>query len=205
MEELGKGKEVMNLHRTFLSLSNLLPSPLRPNTTHQQQAPAAFQWLPQHALVRTLSLHQARGKSRPLPAPLRPTRPAAAVLLPGRRQMALLLAASTALTAAPRPSAAAAAQDIPLFGLRKKLRKAEEEAEEIVKEGFEVAEKGIEAAEKGIEKAERGIETAEREIEAAVSFGGLAQAGAVAAAEVVGVLVATSVVNGILGPEGQRS
>lgn len=74
-----------------------------------------------------------------------------------------------------------------------------------MKEGFEVAEKGIEAAERGIEEAERGIETAEREIEAAVRFGGLAQAGAVAAAEVVGVLVATSVVNGILGPEGQRS
>ncbi|KAI3412325.1 Thioredoxin domain-containing protein [Psidium guajava] len=165
------------------------------------------------ALVQTLSLHQARdeqhsphGKSCPLPTPLRATRP---VGLPGRRQLAFLLTASTTLTVAPRPSAA---QDIPLFGLRKKLRKVEEEAEEIVREGFEAAEKGIEAAEKGIvaaEKgvvaAEKGVETAEREIEAAVSFGGLAQAGAVAAAEVVGVLVATSVVNGILGPERQRS
>ncbi|XP_048134583.1 uncharacterized protein LOC115740174 [Rhodamnia argentea] len=160
------------------------------------------------ALVRPLSLHQARdeqhsphGKSCPLPTPLlRATRP---VGLPGRRQMAFLLTASTALTAArPRPSAA---QDIPLFGLRKKLRKAEEEAEEIVREGFKAAEKGIETAEKGIVAAEKGVETAEREIESAVSFGGLAQAGVVAAAEVVGVLVATSVVNGILGPEGQRS
>ncbi|KAF8015497.1 hypothetical protein BT93_H1114 [Corymbia citriodora subsp. variegata] len=159
------------------------------------------------ALVQALSPHQARserhsphgnGKSRPLPAPPQ----AAATRLPGRRQMAFLLTASTALAAAPRPSAA---QDIPLFGLRKKLKKAEEEAEEIVKEGFETAEKGIVAAEKGIVAAEKGIETAEREIEAEVSFGGLAQAGAVAAAEVVGVLVATSVVNGILGPEGQRS
>lgn len=116
--------------------------------------------------------------------------------------MAFLLTASTLLAAAPRPSSA---EDIPLFGLRKKLRKVEEGAEEIVREGFEAAEEGIVAAEKGIEKAERGIETAEREIEDAVSFGGLAQAGAVATAEVVGVLVATSVVNGILGPEGQRS
>ena len=82
----------------------------------------------------------------------------------------------------------------------------------IVKEGFEAAEKGIEAAEKGIvsvEKgivtAEKGIQTAEREIESEVSFGGLAQAGAVAAAEVVAILVATSIVNGILGPEAQKS
>ncbi|KAE9445287.1 hypothetical protein C3L33_22815, partial [Rhododendron williamsianum] len=90
------------------------------------------------------------------------------------------------------------AQDIPLFGLRKKLKKVEEEAEEVIKEG-------IESAEKGIETAEKGIETAERAIESTVSFGGLAQAGAVAAAEVVGVVAATSVVNGILGPEGQKS
>lgn len=97
------------------------------------------------------------------------------------------------------------AQDIPLFGLRKKLKKVEEEAEEVIKEGIESAEKGIEIAEKGIETAEKGIETAEREIESAVSFGGLAQAVAVAAAEVVGIVAASSVVNGILGPEGQKS
>lgn len=97
------------------------------------------------------------------------------------------------------------AQDIPLFGLRKKLEKVEEEAEVVIKEGIESAEKGIEKVERGLETAEKGIETAEREIESAVSFGGLAQAGAVAGAEVVGVLVATSVVNGILGPEAQKS
>uniref|UniRef100_F6I233 Uncharacterized protein n=1 Tax=Vitis vinifera TaxID=29760 RepID=F6I233_VITVI len=67
------------------------------------------------------------------------------------------------------------------------------------------AEKGIVTAEKGIEKAEKGIETAEKEIETAVSYNGLTQAGAVAGAEVVGVLVATSVVNAILGPEAQKS
>jgi hypothetical protein len=104
------------------------------------------------------------------------------------------------------------AQDIPLFGLRKKLKRAEEEAQELVKEGFETAEKGLETAGKGIVTVERGIETAEKEIvtaekeiEEAVSFGGLAQAGAVAGAEVVGVLVATAIVNGILGPEGSKS
>jgi len=88
-----------------------------------------------------------------------------------------LLTASTALAARESPSIA---QDIPLFGLRKKLRKAEEEVEEIVREGFVAAEEGIETvekgivtAEKGIERAEKGIETAEREIETVVSFGGV--------------------------------
>ncbi|CAI0554342.1 unnamed protein product [Linum tenue] len=86
------------------------------------------------------------------------------------------------------------AQDIPLFGLKRKLKKAEEEAELLVKEGFETAEKGLETAEKGLVTAEIGIEEA-------VSFGGLAQAGAVFGAEAVAVLVATSVVSGILGPD----
>ena len=82
----------------------------------------------------------------------------------------------------------------------------------IVKEGFEAAEKGIDAAEKGIvsvekgiQTAEKGIQTAESEIEREVSFGGLAQAGAVAGVEFVAILVATSIVNGILGPEAQKS
>jgi len=81
----------------------------------------------------------------------------------------------------------------------------EEEAEEIVKEGFEAADKGLVAAEQGLETAEKGLEEAERDIEGAVSFGGLAQAGAVAGAEVFGILVATAVVNGILGAEAQKS
>ncbi|GAV86771.1 hypothetical protein CFOL_v3_30197 [Cephalotus follicularis] len=106
----------------------------------------------------------------------------------GRRQLLLSLTATVSLIAKDLPSLA---EDIPIFGLRKKLKSAEEGAVEIVKEGLETAEKGI--------------ETAEREIESAVSFGGLAQAGVVAGAEVVGVLVATSLVNGILGPEGQKS
>nr|GMD53954.1 uncharacterized protein LOC109189255 [Ipomoea batatas] len=127
----------------------------------------------------------------------------------GRRQWIVLLTATTALKGMEMPSRA---EDIGLFGLRKKLKKVEEEAELLVKEGFEAADKGIEAAEKGIEAAEtglstaeKGIEAAEKEIETAASFGGLAQAGAVAAAEFLGILVATSIVNGILGPEAQKS
>ena len=76
---------------------------------------------------------------------------------------------------------------------------------EAADKGLETAEAGIETAEKGIVAAERGIETAEKEIETVLSFDGLAQAGAVAGAEVLGILVATSIVNGILGPETQRS
>ncbi|KDP31838.1 hypothetical protein JCGZ_12299 [Jatropha curcas] len=98
-----------------------------------------------------------------------------------RRKLFFLLTAAPALTARESVSIA---EDIPLFGLRKKLKQAEEEAEELVREGFETAEKGlvtaekgIETVEKGIETAERGVETVEREIEGAVSFGALAQAG----------------------------
>ncbi|GAA0147699.1 hypothetical protein LIER_07336 [Lithospermum erythrorhizon] len=138
------------------------------------------------------------------------TKQASLVALPSRRQCLLLLITTPmALRALQLP---AKAEDIPLFGLRKKLKKVEEVAEEVVKEGFQAADKGIEAAEKGLETAEKGIEaaekgleTAEKEIETTVSFGGLAQAGAVVGAEVVGVLVATSVVNGILGPESQKT
>ncbi|KAH6832321.1 Synechocystis YCF37-like protein [Perilla frutescens var. hirtella] len=128
-------------------------------------------------------------------------RDSAAPPLPTRRQCLLLLTA-TATAAAEMP---ARAQDIPLFGLRRSLRKAEEEAEVIVKEGFEAAEKGVVAAEKGIEAAEKGVEAAEKEIETVLSFGGLAQAGVVAGAEVLGVLIASSIVNAILGPEPQKS
>lgn len=92
-----------------------------------------------------------------------------------------------------------------MFGFRKKLKKAEEEAVEIVKEGLETAEKGLVTAEKEIFTAEKKIETAEKEIESAVSFGALAQAGAVAGAEFLGVVVATSIVNGILAAEAPKS
>ncbi|KAL3346543.1 hypothetical protein AABB24_025138 [Solanum stoloniferum] len=137
-----------------------------------------------------------------LNANINPPTKQAAVALPGRRQLISLVTATTVLKALDMPSKAA---DIGLFGLRKKLKKVEEEAEELVKEGFEAAEKEIEEAEKGLVTAEKGIEAAEEKIESTVSFGGLAQAGAVAGAEFVGVLVAGAVVNGILGPVPQKS
>ncbi|XP_062010886.1 uncharacterized protein LOC133727308 [Rosa rugosa] len=118
---------------------------------------------------------------------------------PGRRDLVLLSltwTASAAVAAAP-----AKAEDIGLFGIRKKLKEAERETEVIVKEGFEAAEKGIETAEKGLETAEKGVEAAEKGIETVAGFGGLAQAGLVAGAEVLGVVVASSVVNAILRPE----
>lgn len=137
------------------------------------------------------------------------SRLAPVVSLPNRRQLLLFLTTTTAL-AVKEP--ASNAEDIPLFGLRKKLKSAEEEAVEIVKEGFETAEKGLETAEKGIVTVEKGlktaekeIETAEKEIEGAISLGALAQAGVVAGAEFLGVVVATSIVNGILGPDAQKS
>ncbi|CAH9139130.1 unnamed protein product [Cuscuta epithymum] len=108
--------------------------------------------------------------------------------LTGRRQWLLLLTATTSLKGTELPSRA---EKIGLFGVRKRIEKLEEEAELLVEEGFETAEKGIQAAEK--------------EIEAAVSFGALAQAGVVAGAELIGILIATSVVNGILGPEAKKS
>ncbi|KAG5032637.1 hypothetical protein JHK82_016217 [Glycine max] len=58
----------------------------------------------------------------------------------GRRQFLFFLTATTAFTVR---EATSVAQDIPLFGIRKSLKKAEEEVEEIVKEGFEAADKGL--------------------------------------------------------------
>ncbi|XP_010472362.1 PREDICTED: uncharacterized protein LOC104752001 [Camelina sativa] len=134
--------------------------------------------------------------------PSKPAPPTFSLSGASRRNILFSLTAATVVTGL---QPASMAEDIPFFGIRKKLKKAEEEAVEIVKEGFETAEKGVDAAEKGLAAAERGVETAEKEIVTAVSFNGLTQAGAVVAAELVGVLVATSVVNGILGPEGQKS
>ncbi|CAH8381769.1 unnamed protein product [Eruca vesicaria subsp. sativa] len=134
--------------------------------------------------------------------PTTPAPPSFSLTGASRRNLLFSLTAATVVTGL---QPASMAETIPLFGIRKKLKKAEEEAVEIVKEGFETAEKGLETAEKGIEAAEKGVETAEKEIETAVSYNGVTQAGAVVAAEFVGVLVATSVVNGILGPEAQKS
>ncbi|XP_074580858.1 uncharacterized protein LOC141837336 [Curcuma longa] len=91
----------------------------------------------------------------------------------------------------------ARSEDIPLFGIRKRIKKIEEEAEEIVQEGEKAVQKGIVAAEKEIQAAEEGIVAS-----ASLGLAGdLLQAGAVAGAEAVGVLVSVSIVNGILAPE----
>ncbi|KAM1702034.1 hypothetical protein FF1_027209 [Malus domestica] len=147
------------------------------------------------ARASVLALHPARNAHRSSsssPAHVPKPMPPSGLALSGRRQLALSLTWTAAIAAVGAKEAKA--EDIGLFGLRRKVKEVEKEAEVIVKEG-------IEAAEKGLESAELGIETAEEGVEAALSFGGLAQAGAVAGAEVVGVLVATSVVSGILGPE----
>ncbi|KAK3223477.1 hypothetical protein Dsin_010502 [Dipteronia sinensis] len=107
----------------------------------------------------------------------------------------LLFVSMTAMPVLTAMESACFAADIGLFGLRKKVRQAEKLA---VKE----AAKLVKEAEREIKTAEKKIETAEIEIETGVvGFGGLAQAGVVAGAEVVGLLVATSVVNGILAPQ----
>lgn len=138
------------------------------------------------------------------------SKPTPVVSLQNRRQLLFFLTTTT--TALTFRESASNAEDIPLFGLRKKLKSAEEEAVEIVEKGFETAEKGLETAERGIITVEKGlktaeeeVETAEKEIEGAISFGALAQAGAVAGAEFLGIVVASFIVNGILGPEAQKS
>ncbi|KNA23960.1 hypothetical protein SOVF_020320 [Spinacia oleracea] len=123
----------------------------------------------------------------------------------------LIFTATTILTTAlnlPSSSSPANAKDIPLFGLRKKLEKAEEQAAELVKEGFESVEKGLDSVESGIESAEKGVAAAEQGIENAAesaSFSGLTQAGFVGGAEFLGVVIGTSVVNGILSSQPQKS
>ncbi|XP_020112929.1 uncharacterized protein LOC109727283 [Ananas comosus] len=121
------------------------------------------------------------------------------------RLLLVSLPAPFLLAGAPTP---ASALDVPLFGFRKKLERIEGEAEAAVREGERAVEEGIAAAEKGIVAAEKGIVEAEERIVVAEQgiqvAGDLVQAGAVAAAEAVGVLVGLSVVNGILGPEAQE-
>ncbi|KAG6480742.1 uncharacterized protein LOC122015655 [Zingiber officinale] len=119
--------------------------------------------------------------------------------LGSRRQCLLFLALSSAALPFPARSA-----DIPLFGIRNRIKKIEEEAEQIVEKGEKALQKGIESAEKGIVAAEKEIQAAEEGIVASSSLGvadNLLQAGAVAGAEALGVLVAVSVVNGILAAE----
>ncbi|KAJ1692374.1 hypothetical protein LUZ63_009072 [Rhynchospora breviuscula] len=130
-----------------------------------------------------------------------------------RRSLLLFISLPAPFLAITSPSRAA---DIGLFGIRKRLEKIEEEAVEVVKESEKLAADVVKVGEKAVEKK---IKTAEKEIESAAAAvaaeagaagagfqiaGDLVQAGAVAGAEAVGVLVGLSVVNGILGPEGQN-
>lgn len=124
-----------------------------------------------------------------------------------RRSAALLLLSAAAgaapTVASPSPANAAG---IGLFGIRKKLERAEEAAAEAVRE---VEEAAVEAAEVGGE----AVKAAEKEAAEVAGEGvqlvagaelagdGLVQAGAVAATEALGVVVGLSVVNGILRPE----
>jgi hypothetical protein len=120
-----------------------------------------------------------------------------------RRSLLLLLSLPAPfLAATASPSRAA---NIGLFGIRKKLEKIEEEAAEVVKEGEELVEKEIKTAEKGIESAAAAVGAEAEAAGAGFQIAGdLVQAGAVAGAEAVGVLVGLSVVNGILTPESQK-
>ncbi|KAL4360758.1 hypothetical protein GQ457_04G035390 [Hibiscus cannabinus] len=153
-------------------------------------------------MLQSLSVNCAHTSHRGRSVKAHVRKPAPSVALSNRRQLLFFLGTATTLTVSEKKSIA---EDIPLFGFRKKLKKAEEEAVEIVKEGIETAEKGLVTAEKEIITVEKKIETAEKEIGSAVSFGALAQAGTVAGAEFLGVVVATSIVNGILAAEAPKS
>ncbi|TVU27731.1 hypothetical protein EJB05_19228, partial [Eragrostis curvula] len=125
------------------------------------------------------------------------------------RRSAVLLLLSAAGAVAPVASPANAAS-IGLFGIRKKLERAEEAAAEAVRD---VEEAAVEAAEVGGEAVKEAVEAAEKEASDVAGEGlqlvagaelagdGLVQAAVVAGAEALGVVVGLSVVNGILKPE----
>ncbi|XP_062220714.1 uncharacterized protein LOC133920080 [Phragmites australis] len=122
-----------------------------------------------------------------------------------RRSAALLLLSAAGAAAAPASAPPANAESIGLFGIRKKLERAEEAAAEAVRE---VEAAAVEAAEVGGEAVKETVEATEKEAEglqlvagAELAGDGLVQAAVVAGAEALGVVVGLSVVNGILRPE----
>ncbi|XP_031484249.1 uncharacterized protein LOC116253539 [Nymphaea colorata] len=137
----------------------------------------------------TTILGSATSATRPSSASNPTSKRTSVVALPTRRQ-ALTMVVGTGFAGWWRMEPAKA-ENIPLFGIRKKLEKVEEAVEK--------------EAEKVVEAAESEIRMAEEDLQMVVEGGGrtadLWQAGAVVGAEVVGVVIATSVVNGILGPE----
>lgn len=133
---------------------------------------------------------------------------ASAVRFDRRSAVLLLLSAAGSAPAAIAPTANAAS--IGLFGIRKKLERAEEAAAEAVRD---VEEAAAEAAEVGGEAVKEAVAEAEKEASEIAGEGlqlvagaelagdGLVQAAVVAGAEALGVVVGLSVVNGILKPE----
>ncbi|KAK3159448.1 hypothetical protein QOZ80_2AG0150210 [Eleusine coracana subsp. coracana] len=124
------------------------------------------------------------------------------------RRSAVLLLVSAAGAAAPVAASPANAASIGLFGIRKKLERAEEAAAEAVRDVEEAAvEVGEEAVKETVEAAEKEVMDVAGEGMQLVAGGeelagnGLVQAAVVAGAEAVGVVVGLSVVNGILKPE----
>lgn len=90
-------------------------------------------------------------------------------------------------------SGPAQAKDIPFFGI-KKLKKVEEEAVEKAKELVKEGEQEVEKVAETVKETAENLET----IAAFEGPGPVVQAGVVAGVEVIGVLVASSVVNGIV-------
>lgn len=140
-------------------------------------------------------------------APAPPTRRrivASAVRLDRRSAALLLLSTVAPATSAP----AASAESIGLFGIRKKLERAEEAVREVEEAAVEAAAIGGEAVKEAVVEAEKEAGDVAGEglqlvagAEAELAGDGLVQAAAVAGAEAVGVVVGLSVVNGILKPD----
>ncbi|KAK9228194.1 hypothetical protein WN944_021143 [Citrus x changshan-huyou] len=143
--------------------------------------------IPWTSLSRAPTLLRVRNNARPVSCKAHAPKSAQALHASRRNLLFFSLTALPVLTAR---ESASSAEDIPLFGLRRKLKQAEEEAVDIVRE-----------VEKKIETVEERIEASEKEVETTAGFGGLAQAGAVAGAELVGLLVATSVEKAVVNVE----
>ncbi|KAG6549205.1 hypothetical protein Mapa_009191 [Marchantia paleacea] len=98
----------------------------------------------------------------------------------------------------------AEAKDIPLFGIRKKLEQAEKavegEVKELEKEGSALLKAGEKELSKDVKDVSKAVSSAVSELEAGPSSGlsPTLQAGGVVGAELVAVLVASSVVNGLI-------
>eukprot|EP00249_Psilotum_nudum_P034580 c53804_g1_i1 orf=539-1012(-) len=112
------------------------------------------------------------------------------------RRFALGLALSLCLTR----SSPAIARDIPLFGIRKRVEKIEEavveEVQQLVMEGQEAAQ----LLQEGEKELSTVAAAAAASASASVKFNGFSppiQAGAVVGAELLAVLIASSVVNGL--------